>query len=309
VFLYGIKKPEKMMMQNKISLIAIFFLVTIMNFPSSFAAGDIEFSNFRPVDFMGTRLNSIQLDQQVQFTADIQNNQNIDQDFAFVVTTDNLQKQVKWITGRLSPGQFLSPAVSFSFDSEKTYQVDAYLTLLPQNVLDKNDPTNYSHFVKPENHLASPLKVSFTVGGSISYAQPTQKQMVPEWIRNNAAWWSENQIGDTDFLKGIEYLIENNIILILNLPEPKPIPSFVDPQEDPQHYIQRYTNEPTYKDWFNRNYPDYTIYEAVGLPEPGQELVPDWIRNNAQWWSDGLISDDEFLRAIKFLVENGIILV
>jgi hypothetical protein len=155
--------------------------------------------------------------------------------------------------------------------------------------------------------LASPLKAIFTVGGSISYAQPAQKQMVPEWIRNNAAWWSDNQIGDTEFLKGIEYLIENNIIVILNLPEPKPIPSFVDPQEDPYHYIQRYTNEQSYKDWFDRNYPEYTIYEAVGLPNPDTASIPDWIRNNAQWWSEGLISDDEFLQGITFLVETGVI--
>ena len=298
-----------MKIQNTISLIAIFFLVFIMNFPGSFASGDIEFSNLRPVDFMGTRLNSIQLGHQIQFTADIKNNQNIEQDFAFVITTDNLQKQVKWITGRLAPGQTLSPAISFSFDSEKAYHVDAYLTFLPQNVLDKNNQSDYSPFSKPENHLSSPLKVSFTVGGSISYSQPTQQQMIPDWIRNNAIWWSKNQIDDTDFLKGIEYLIQNNIIAILNLPEPKPILSFVDPQQDPQNYIQRYANEPSYKDWFDRNYPDYTIYEAVGLLEPGKELIPDWIRNNAQWWSDGLISDDEFLQAIKFLVENGVIRV
>jgi len=298
-----------MKMQTRISLAATFFLVCIMSFPASFAAADIEFSNLRAVDFMGTQLESIPLGHQVQFTADIKNNQNTEQDFAYVVTIDNLLKQVKWITGRLAPGQTLSPAVSFSFDSEKAYHVDAYLTFLPQNVLDKNDPSNYSHFAKSENHLASPLKASFTVGGKISYSQPTQKQIVPDWIRNNAAWWSENQIGDTDFLKGIEYLIDNNIIVILNLPEPKPIPSFVDPQIDPQHYIQRYTNEPSYKDWFDRNYPGYTIYEAVGLPDPGKEPIPDWIRNNAQWWSDGLISDDEFLQAIKFLVENGVIRV
>ena len=296
-------------MKKTFSLLAILFLVCIINFQNSFAAGEIEFSNLRPVDFMGTPLNSIQLGQQVQFTADIKNNQNIEQDFAFIVTTDNLQKQVKWITGRLAPSQTLSPAVSFSFDYEKTYQVDAYLTFLPQNILDKNDPSNYSPFAKPENNLSGQLTVVFTVGGSISYSQTTQKKMVPEWIRNNAVWWSENQIGDADFLKGIEYLIENNIIVILNTPASKATPSFVDPQEDPQYYIQRYSNEPSYKDWFDTNYPEYTIYEAVGLPEPGQELIPDWIRNNALWWGDGLISDGEFLQAIKFLVENGVIRV
>ena len=47
----------------------------------------------------------------------------------------------------------------------------------------------------------------------------------------------------------------------------KKIPDFVDPNKDPRSYIRRYITEQTYKDWFNRNYPDYTIYEAVGLGE------------------------------------------
>ena len=47
----------------------------------------------------------------------------------------------------------------------------------------------------------------------------------------------------------------------------KKIPDFVDPNKDPRSYIRRYITEQTYKDWFNRNYPDYTIYEAVGLEE------------------------------------------
>ena len=32
--------------------------------------------------------------------------------------------------------------------------------------------------------------------------------------------------------------------------------------------------------------------------------VPDWIKNNAKWWSDGTISDQNFLDGIKFLVYN-----
>tara|TARA_B100000749_G_scaffold234763_1_gene192258 strand:+ start:201 stop:953 length:753 start_codon:yes stop_codon:yes gene_type:complete len=41
--------------------------------------------------------------------------------------------------------------------------------------------------------------------------------------------------------------------------------SFVDPDKNPDEYIKRYLKEPKYKDWFNRNYPNFTIYEAVGL--------------------------------------------
>ena len=41
--------------------------------------------------------------------------------------------------------------------------------------------------------------------------------------------------------------------------------SFVDSKKDPHEYLKRYLKEPKYKDWFNRNYPNFTIYEAVGL--------------------------------------------
>jgi len=65
-------------------------------------------------------------------------------------------------------------------------------------------------------------------------------------------------------------------------PEPTPEPKetgiapFVDPKQDPQYYINRYNNEETYKDWFDKNYLDLTIYEAVGLenPELPKELAP-----------------------------------
>jgi len=43
------------------------------------------------------------------------------------------------------------------------------------------------------------------------------------------------------------------------------IPSFVDPKKDPQHYINRYNKEKKYKEWFDKNYPNLTIEEAVGL--------------------------------------------
>jgi hypothetical protein len=47
--------------------------------------------------------------------------------------------------------------------------------------------------------------------------------------------------------------------------------SFVDSTKDPQSYVDRYNNEPTYKEWFDENYSQYSsIYEAVGLEEPLQ---------------------------------------
>jgi len=45
----------------------------------------------------------------------------------------------------------------------------------------------------------------------------------------------------------------------------KKILNFVDDKKDPHEYIRRYLMESKYKDRFNRNYPNHTIYDAVGL--------------------------------------------
>jgi len=52
-------------------------------------------------------------------------------------------------------------------------------------------------------------------------------------------------------------------------PTPKPIiPDFVDPQKGAQHYLDRYNNEPIYKAWFDKSYPDYTLEQAIELSIP-----------------------------------------
>lgn len=37
--------------------------------------------------------------------------------------------------------------------------------------------------------------------------------------------------------------------------------------------------------------------------------IPSWIKNNAGWWSEGKIDDQSFIKAIQYLVEQGIIRV
>jgi len=54
------------------------------------------------------------------------------------------------------------------------------------------------------------------------------------------------------------------------------IAPFVDQSKDSQHYTDRYFNEPKYKQWFDKNYPQYiSIYQAVGLEEPVKENIPE----------------------------------
>ena len=73
----------------------------------------------------------------------------------------------------------------------------------------------------------------------------------------------------------------------------KKIEDFVDPNKDPHSYLKRFILEENYRDWFSRNYPNSTIYEAVGLNEwdynemkkklsPDQDTTQDTTENEPE---------------------------
>ena len=40
------------------------------------------------------------------------------------------------------------------------------------------------------------------------------KYQIPNWVKNNAGWWADDQIPDSAFIDGIEYLIKEDIIVV-----------------------------------------------------------------------------------------------
>ena len=40
-----------------------------------------------------------------------------------------------------------------------------------------------------------------------------------------------------------------------------------------------------------------------------EQMVPEWIKNTAKWYGDGLTTEADFLNAIKFLIENDILII
>ena len=52
---------------------------------------------------------------------------------------------------------------------------------------------------------------------------------------------------------------DNNVVLVSSTK----VPGFPDPEKDLQHYLDRYDNEPKYKEWFDKNFPEQTVREAV----------------------------------------------
>tara|TARA_B100001750_G_scaffold11737_1_gene8580 strand:+ start:923 stop:2452 length:1530 start_codon:yes stop_codon:yes gene_type:complete len=46
------------------------------------------------------------------------------------------------------------------------------------------------------------------------FLQQLEENTIPYWIKNTAGWWAKNMVSDDEFISGIEYLIENQIVNI-----------------------------------------------------------------------------------------------
>ena len=49
------------------------------------------------------------------------------------------------------------------------------------------------------------------------------------------------------------------------------------------------------------------IQKFASLEQKPELKIPDWIKNNAQWWNDGTISDSDFASGIEFMIKEKII--
>ena len=71
---------------------------------------------------------------------------------------------------------------------------------------------------------------------------------------NYKEWFDRNFPGQT---------IEEVLVVTTSGPIPNNIPNFPNPEKDLQYYLDRYNDEPNYKEWFDRNFPGQTIEEVV----------------------------------------------
>ncbi|MBM2851812.1 MAG: putative phage head-tail adaptor (modular protein) [Candidatus Nitrosotenuis sp.] len=55
--------------------------------------------------------------------------------------------------------------------------------------------------------------------------------------------------------------------------------------------------------------PQTKIQTINEIPKIESTEIPSWIKNNAKWWSEGIIGDSDFISGIKFLIEHDIIIM
>ncbi|SMH71672.1 DUF4352 domain-containing protein [Candidatus Nitrosotalea okcheonensis] len=72
------------------------------------------------------------------------------------------------------------------------------------------------------------LGAGIVIGTSVNVEAQTSLPPIPKWIKNIAKWWGEGQISDDEYVKSIQWLIDNKIISITNNQPPQNIQSSTD---------------------------------------------------------------------------------
>jgi hypothetical protein len=87
-------------------------------------------ANARVVDAFGSSVAEVSSGQQVQIAADVSNGQSKDQAFAYLVQVQDgngVTVSLAWITGSLTAGQSMSPALSWTPDASGTYTATVFV--------------------------------------------------------------------------------------------------------------------------------------------------------------------------------------
>ena len=56
-------------------------------------------------------------------------------------------------------------------------------------------------------------------------------------------------------------------------------------------------------------YDGETLWDYSASADTGSIEIPKWIRDNAKWWSEGLISDQDYINGLQYLISQGILKV
>lgn len=146
----------------------------------------------------------------------------------------------------------------------------------------------------------------------------------------HGGWIEAISISDTGNKKNLEKTGGNEVILIKNIDKASPklseavargaifekLTIHIVNQEDTKEYIFENVRIVGYKVQFQD---DFSTYEEISLnfakiteQHMGsftKPKVPTWVQTTAKFWTDGLVSDKEFVDALGFLVKQKIILV
>ena len=100
-------------------------------------------------------------------------------------------------------------------------------------------------------------------------------QTVPAWIKNTAGWWATDKIPDEEFLKGINFLIDNGL-LVIDLPEVQGLSEEKKKINDRNEWeFSRYLDRIQKIVDKDKRYIEY--------PNPSNDVIKKFLRDYVKW--------------------------
>ena len=146
-----------------------------------------------------------------------------------------------------------------------TYFKQAY-EILPENHIVQNYYEFATKTVEkyPYNEIEKPQVFTLNI-----------PQTVPAWIKNTAGWWAEGQIPDEEFLKGIDFLIGNGLLII-------DIPDIQELTEDEKKVKDR--NEWEFSRYLDRIEKEVNQEKRyIEYPNPSNDVIKKFLRDYVKW--------------------------
>jgi len=116
---------------------------------------------------------------------------------------------------------------------------------------------------------------------------------IPEWVKNNAKWWSEGSISEGEYLKSLEYLITNGIINIPQKIEVTAAQSSLTDNERAQFFIVHFSNGLIEKPF---TVSTFSKFESTSSQSKGTELYKFpmyYFKDKPEFYLEGLPSMDK----------------
>ena len=146
-----------------------------------------------------------------------------------------------------------------------TYFEQAY-EILPENHIVQNYYEFATKTVEkyPYNEVEKPQVFTLNI-----------PQTVPAWIKNTAGWWADGQIPDEEFLKGVNFLIDNGLLII-------DIPDIQELTEDEKKVKDR--NEWEFSRYLDRIEKEVNQEKRyIEYPNPSNDVIKKFLRDYVKW--------------------------
>jgi len=155
-----------------------------------------------------------------------------------------------------------------------------------------------NYVIEKKNYYKIICLTIFSLGFLINFPQDilAEQENLPLWLKTTAVWWGEDKISDNDFVFALQYLVDKKILVIPEI-------EILEHVCGPGLVLDEITDECII--------PDESDSEGIFADtiDTQKNIVLSWIKITTLLWGQDKITDEDFINALQYLVENNVLIL